>query len=227
MGLTVRSRILDVGCGAGRLLHSLAGIGFQSLLGIDRFLRADRAGAAPGNPGCRIERLDISEVRGPFDLVMFHHSFEHLDDPEGTLRHVARLLAPGGWCLIRTPTPSSFAWREYGTDWVQLDAPRHLCLASVAGAARLADRAGFRLLEVRDDSTAFQFWGSEQYRRGIPLESERSYAKHPDASPFSRREIRAFEARARELNRRRDGDQVALYLRRAATPSRDASVPAG
>jgi len=38
---------------------------------------------------------------------------------------------PGGWCVIRIPTVSSFAWEHYREQWVQLDAPRHFFLHKV------------------------------------------------------------------------------------------------
>ncbi len=209
--VTQASRILDVGCGAGTLLMRLFRIGYRNVTGIDPFLEADRA--SPDGPS--LLRRTIHEVEREWDLIMFHHSFEHLPDPLATLRSVARHLAPDGVCLIRMPTTSSDAWREYGTDWVQLDAPRHLHIHSVESIGRLAERAGMVVDSVEYDSTAFQFWGSEQYRRGIPLMAPNSYAVAPDESIFSAGEIRRFARRARRLNGERRGDAAAFYLRRA------------
>jgi hypothetical protein len=105
-----------------------------------------------------------------------------------------------------------FAWREFGTDWVQLDAPRHLFLHTEKSIRILAQRTGFAVREITYDSSAFQFWGSEQYRQGIPLHDKRSYLVDRRRSPFTRREIAAFEKRATELNSRGDGDQGCFYL---------------
>jgi hypothetical protein len=73
---------------------------------------------------------------------------------------------------------------------------------------------GLRLDSVAYDSTGFQFWGSEQYIHDIPLESERSYSKDAAHSQFSADQIAAYEAKARDLNTRRLGDQAAFYLRK-------------
>ncbi|MEW5927530.1 MAG: class I SAM-dependent methyltransferase [Gemmatimonadota bacterium] len=195
------SRILDVGCGSGELLRDMAAAGYRNVLGADPFVAADLH--LPG--GVRVLKRNVREVEGEFDLVMFHHALEHIPDQVGTLRAVARILAPGGTCLVRIPVVSSYAWEHYGVDWVQLDAPRHLFLHSVDSLRRVAADAGLAVAAVEYDSTELQFVGSELYRRDIPLCEA--------AGVFSRREIRAFRKRADELNRAGRGDSAAFYLR--------------
>ena len=107
------------------------------------------------------------------------------------------------------------AWREYGVDWVQLDAPRHLYLHSVDSLRTLAAQAGLRLDAVQHDSTAFQFWGSEQYRQGIALRDPRSLAQDPASTLFTGAELAAYERRAQAANAAQAGDQAAFYLQRA------------
>src|SRR3989304_5704603 len=105
--------------------------------------------------------------------------FEHMDDPRSTLLHIARLLRPGHILLISLPLAGKYAWRKYESYWAQLDAPRHLFLHTEETIRLLARETGFTVREVHYDSTAFQFWGSEQYRRQIPLHDQRSYLVHP------------------------------------------------
>jgi SAM-dependent methyltransferase len=213
-GLSRRSRILDVGCGAGVLLHTLREAGAETTLGIDPYLAAD----IEYKNGLRIRKATIEVVEGQWELVMFHHSFEHLAEPRETLRQVKRLLAPGASCLLRLPLASSYAWRRYREHWVQLDAPRHFYLHSRESLRRLAEEAGFTIAEFVYDSTEFQFWGSEQYAKGIPLSSPASYAKSPTRSLFSPVDIAYFRRRARELNQEGQGDQAAFFLRRGSSP---------
>lgn len=210
LGLAPGSAILDVGCGAGDLLHELRDAGFMRLTGADPFVAGDTE-----RRGVRVLRREIAAVEGAFDLVMMHHTFEHLPAPAAVLAHAERLLAPGGRVVLRLPVADSVAWREYGPDWVQMDAPRHLFLHTARSLAHLAGRAGLRVVETQHDSSAFQFWASEQYRRDIPLSDPRSYAVSPEASPFSPDDIAAFERRADEVNRACAGDQVAVVLERA------------
>ncbi len=210
-GITPQSAILDVGCGAGHLLNTLQTIGFKNLLGIDPFNGEDIQYAN----GLRIEKRDIFTEQGQWDLVMFHHSFEHLPEQQATLKQVYSLVKPGGMVLLRIPTVSSWAWQEYGTHWVQLDAPRHLYLHSLASLTRLAEQCGFVVEQVIYDSNALQFWGSQQYQQDIPLRDPRSWAENPANSLFTQTQIAQFEQQAHTLNQVQQGDQAAFYLRKA------------
>jgi SAM-dependent methyltransferase len=210
--VSLDSKILDVGCGAGHLLHSMQEAGFKNLLGIDPF----NAKELNYDNGLNIKPKSIHDMKGEntWDLIMFNHSFEHVFDQYEVLEKVLTLLKPGGICMIRVPTVTSWAWRSYGVDWVQLDAPRHLFLHSIQSMNVLAEKKGFKLENVVYDSFAFQQWGSEQYKKDIALHDENSYAVNPDKSPFSEADIREFEAHSKELNESKSGDQAAFYLRK-------------
>lgn len=98
--------------------------------------------------------------------------------------------------------------------WVQLDAPRHYFLHSIESMRILSNKAGFELCEIIYDSTAFQFLGSEQYLKDIPLKDDRSYGINPHNSIFTDEDIISFTNRADELNCANEGDQATFYLRR-------------
>lgn len=206
--ITKDTRILDIGCGSGGMLYDFAEAGLNHLLGIDPYLEAD----ITYHNGLRILKKFIHEVEGEWDLIMFHHSFEHIANPEETLCKVSELLHDNGICLIRIPTVSSFAWEHYKENWVQLDAPRHFFLHSVDSVSLLAQKASLKLERIVFDSSSFQFWGSEQYKRDIPLNSERSYGINRQKSIFSKVEIQNFSREAHELNQQHRGDQAAFYL---------------
>lgn len=204
------TRVLDVGCGAGGLIFELAELGYRGVLGIDPFIDGDRR----YDNGARVLELGLDEAPGRWDVVMFHHAFEHVPDPAATLHRTHALLDAGGHCLLRVPTVSSLAWQHYGVDWVQLDAPRHLYLFARESIARLAAATGFDVVDVAFDSDAFQFWGSEQYRLGIPLRDARSHAVNPAGGLFSPAALAGWARRAAELNRQGQGDQAAFLLRK-------------
>jgi len=211
IGVKSDTRILDVGCGAGALLYSLRELGISNLLGVDPFNAKD----IEHENGLKIQKKWIHAVDGKWDIVMFHHSFEHVPDPAETLETVARLLTPDGCCVIRIPITSSYAWEHYGVNWVQLDAPRHFYLHAVKSMKILADHVGLDLWKVIYDSTSFQFWGSEQYAKDIPLQDRRSYSVNPKTSIFTKDEISTFIKRAKELNETKQGDQAVFYLRKS------------
>lgn len=210
---TTASAILDVGCGAGGLLYGLREAGYTRLAGIDAYLPTDIC--YPN--GLTIQRRTLAELDDArqWDLIMFNHSFEHMDHQEEVLRLVASRLTGDGVCLLRMPTVSSYAWRTYGVDWVGVDAPRHLYIHSLESIALLAERAGLVLVETRYDSFELQFIGSEQYRRDIPLLSQQSYLRNPQNALFSPEQIEEFRRRSAWLNAMRQGDSAAFYLRKA------------
>lgn len=209
LGLTPATRILDVGCGAGGLLHGLRACGMRNLVGLDPYGEPSTAS------GVKILKQSIIDSDGVFDLVMFHHSFEHLWDPEEALAAAFRLLDKHGLCLVRIPVVPSYAWEHYGVNWVQIDAPRHFYIHSPESIRRLAESSGFELTRITYDSTAFQFWGSEQYVKGISLLEDHSFFVHPVKAPFSIRQIVGYARQARALNGEGRGDQAAFYLTKA------------
>ena len=207
--LLKKDRILDVGCGAGGLLQALHRVGFENLTGLDPFIEK----TINYSNGITIHKTLLSQYSIKQDVVMFNHSLEHMLDQSQALCNAANLIMPGGVVIARVPTVSSFAWNHYRTEWVQLDAPRHLFLHSHESMSIAASNAGLEVFDHFYDSDAFQFWGSEQYRSGIALVDGRSYAKNPANSLFTKSDIKGYTKRAKELNVSAAGDQVAYFMR--------------
>ena len=208
--LNFQSRILDFGCGTGKLLQILHYFGFRNLTGADAFIEKDIVYPS----GVKIYRRSLEAFDALFDLIMLHHSFEHVPNPLETLREIHRLLLPEKFCLIRIPVVN-FAWEKYGVDWVQLDPPRHLFLYTEKSLRLVAEKAGFTVERVIYDSESFQFWASEQYLKDIPLTDRRSYHGDIDASIFTAEQLKGWENQARDLNAEGKGDQACFYLRKA------------
>lgn len=204
----IRDEILDVGCGSGRLLLRLHSEGFERLTGIDVQLKD---GLQEGE-GPDFEQVSLEDHSGRYHLVMSHHSFEHMEDPVRGFVAFANLVEPNGYLLLRVPLADSWARRHYAANWVQLDAPRHLHLHTRRSIAMLAERSGFRVAHVADDSGPFQIWGSELYRRDVPLEQ----AGRGGSNELSLLDRLAARFRARRLTRQGLGDQACFYLQRVA-----------
>lgn len=207
-GMGLDARVLDVGCGSGKLLLRLKRDGFCNLAGIDPHLERDVDAG-----GVMLRRAQLGEIEGPFDFVMLNHSFEHMADPLATLGHVRRVLAPGGKALLRIPVAGSYVWRKYGVSWGSLDAPRHLFLHTVNSLHRLAAQARFSIFDVVFDSTYRQFFASEMVVRNLPLKERDRHRGAVERPLMSERELAYFRQFAAELNRRRDGDTACFYLR--------------
>jgi hypothetical protein len=155
----------------------------------------------------------LGHVQGVFDVIMYHHTLEHVLDLDLELASVHDHLSPTGIALFRLPLLPNAAFDQYRNHWVQIDPPRHIHIPSRQGLRVAAERAGLRVIAEGDDSAAFQFWGSELALRGIPhhLAEKRGLLRQA----FTAGQIRAFERRAAQLNRQSRGDQGWVLARRS------------
>lgn len=205
-GIQARESVLDLGSGAGENLVFMQLFGHRSLTGSDPFL--DRDLDVQGIP---IRKARHEQLTGLYDWVTMHHSFEHVPDPEAMLASATRLLAPGGRILIRMPVMGTYAWKKYGRNWSQIDAPRHLVVYTQDAVRQIADRAGLVVEKIFFDSWSFLFWGSELAAQGLPHQGA---SMEQARAHFSKEQLAKWQAMAVELNKAGDGDAGGYVLRR-------------
>jgi len=187
----------------------MASIGFEDLTGADPFLSAD----ATPSPGVRLFARPLDQITdGPYDLIMFHHSLEHVPDQHITMAAVSRLLAPNGTCLIRIPTVTSEVWEKYGTGWVEFDAPRHFFLHSHDSLRQLATMHNMHVRDITCDGDEFGYWASELYRRDIPIKNLATGQQVDQTAHFQTEELGAFASIAAADNAALRGGRIVALL---------------
>lgn len=210
-GIHLDSSILDVGCGAGKLLFRMHRAGFTNLTGIDPFVRKHIT--YPN--GISIQKSELCEVQQEYEFIMLHHSLEHMAQPAAALEHIKRILSPSGCVLIRIPIADSETWRVYRENWVGLDAPRHLHLLTKKSLDLLASRAGMRIDRIVFDGSKNSFVSAELYRRGIPLVKINKMKKQEIAKYIGVTAMKQLQRKAQRANIEQKGDQAGFYLRHA------------
>jgi len=142
-------KLLDVGCGGGRLLKRMKKCGWQ-VEGTDFDAQATQRVTA--RYGIRTHVGDLPQCQLPansFDAITMSQTIEHLYDPAATLHECLRILKPGGLLVMTTPNVDSLGANEFGAFWRGWEAPRHLHLFSVESLRRLTQQAGFEVIEAR------------------------------------------------------------------------------
>jgi SAM-dependent methyltransferase len=201
-GLGLPDSVLDVGCGSGDALVNMWQQGFRSVVGCDPHLEHPF-----DNGELQLIKAEAAGVKGCFDVVMAHHSFEHMADPHDAIEQLRRLARRR--IVLAVPVPG-FGWREYGVNWVGLDPPRHLHIVTPNGMRRLADAHGLCVARTYFEPDSLYLWGSEQYEADVPLRDGRSYYANREA--LTPEQVTAYDRRARELSAAGDGDVAVFFL---------------
>lgn len=142
----VGGRLLDVGCGDGKVLIPLARAGFDCTgTEINPRIRE----TLPADISVHIGRLEDARFpTGHFRITLIRHVLEHLREPVGTLREIRRVLAPDGRLVIAVPNLGSWQARLTRSAWFHLDLPRHLHHFTPASLTTVLERTGFTVERI-------------------------------------------------------------------------------
>jgi len=201
--IKLNAKVLDVGGGVGAWLMRLQDIGYTDLTNMDLY-----AEPPAEHNGIKYIKSDLlhTSLQEQYDLITMHHSFEHMDHPDAVLKNCYKLLKEDGLFIIRIPVMGKQAWKEYGVNWYQIDAPRHLFLYTEKALAMLLKRNGFYICNIVWDSAADQMKKSAMYR-----DTNLSF------QDFHKKDLNKKDYKmAKKLNSIGEGDQACFYIRKAS-----------
>lgn len=184
-------RLLDVGCGAGRYLVQMRGLGWN-VEGLDASDPAARAVRERTGIHVHVGTLPHPALAAAsFDAVTLWASLEHVHQPRTTLEAAGRLLKPGGVLALSVPNLASWSFATFGAGWYGLDLPRHLTHFTPTTLADLARRAGFGEAQVTQVGRAG--WIRRSVKRARDLGLGRSEHARWAGGRASRRQAAATE----------------------------------
>ncbi|HET9843262.1 MAG TPA: class I SAM-dependent methyltransferase [Gammaproteobacteria bacterium] len=138
-------KVLDLGCGKGQLIHWLLKKNLDAY-GVD--LKAHGNRIIAGNLNKKIPLPDKS-----FDLVTSLANIEHLEKPEQNLLEIFRILKPGGYLILTTPSLYAkpiLEFLAFKLKWIDateiLDHKRYYSKCSLHKAL---EQAGFTNIRMR------------------------------------------------------------------------------
>jgi ArsR family transcriptional regulator len=123
IGLFAGKRIVDLGCGNGRLARRFAAAG-NNVTGVDsseeqiRMAKAEVSAAELRYVLAPMERTGLPD--GTFDIAVISQSLHHASDPAAALREAYRLLAAGGRLLVLDLLAHEEDWMrsKFGDFWL-------------------------------------------------------------------------------------------------------------
>lgn len=117
-------KILDVGCGAGKLLSVASSVGYECH-GVEPSYQAREILKELGFNGYD-SLIDMTVPSKHFDVIIFNQSLEHFPDPMAALEKALEILSDDGLLIISVPNYASNERCVFGDYWRHVDVPRHL-----------------------------------------------------------------------------------------------------
>jgi 2-polyprenyl-3-methyl-5-hydroxy-6-metoxy-1,4-benzoquinol methylase len=147
-----KRKLLDIGCNEGRTLSQYARNGFQA----EGLELNEVAAAAARRRGFKVftETLEKFKPEEGYDIVVLSNVLEHAINPLDMLRHVRRLLRPGGQVWISCPNAASY-WRHFfGRCWINWHVPFHLWHFTPTTLINLLKQVKFSVQEISTSTPA-------------------------------------------------------------------------
>ena len=151
-----RGKVLDVGCGFGKLLTVLKEAGcYVHGIEIDPVCVME----------CKKKGLDVvqnsfenSNIDSDiYDTVILSHVIEHFRSPSKSLIEIRRILKPGGRVILICPNYNSFFSKWFGDYWGGAHLPFHFYHFTMDSISQMINKCGLRKDFVKTINWEFDF----------------------------------------------------------------------
>lgn len=163
------SFILEVGCGAGGILHYFKEEGYR-VRGIDLGASYVAYGRDQHGLDLSVGMLDDLALETPPDLIIYSHVMEHILTPNDELQKVREVLPDAGLLYIEIPGVKNLM-HSYELDFLRLLQNAHVYHFTLRSLQNLAAKNGFELL-IGNESVNSVFRKSEVSATALSIESD-------------------------------------------------------
>jgi len=185
-------RTLEVGCGEGRVARDLAARG-HAVVAVDAAPTLVRHANAADAGGVYAVAAGAALPFGDavFHTVIAYNSLQVVHDMDGTVREIARVLAPGGFLCACVAHPVTDLGRFTGEE----DPPRLTIRDGYFESRRVEDRVevGGHTMTFRGWTYSFEHYSLALERAGLRLEAMREPQPSAEGEAYARwRQIPLF-----------------------------------
>ena len=123
-----RPAVLDVGCGAGRLLEMVALLGYEQYVGVDVSEQAIERSRAMGLPNASfsVAFAESFDTDQRFDVIVFNEVMYYLKDPVEVAKRYSGWLRPNGLLVVSMYEcgPATKVWKKLKDHFTTLHSAR-------------------------------------------------------------------------------------------------------
>jgi SAM-dependent methyltransferase len=151
LGPLAGKRLLDFGCGVGRLCRVASDYGIRAV-GIEPDANAREHARKSSGLRAYASLRDLRAARpySKFDIVTMWDVVEHLREPWKELEDLLQALRPGGWLMLSTPNAASLRARVERQRWENVVNRTHFYYFTRKSLEAVLRRAGFsEITELR------------------------------------------------------------------------------
>lgn len=150
------SKLLDVGCGVNRLLECIKEE--RGCMGTGLDFKPEIVAYVRDRLKMPIIQGSLGEVDLPaaeYEVVWMMEYLEHELDPRKALLEARRITKLGGYLALELPHIETWAGRNFGRFWWNLDIPRHLMFFTPDTLAKMLAQCGYELVSVEPFTLPF------------------------------------------------------------------------